>query len=142
MSVLALIKTWQVVKIHFPYFNLFYYNLISGEEYSEELTATSLINQCYRCVGKQWPAAVVLMVLGNILKYILDTDQQGGADLDTDKAFDKVSQSYCIIGILSQMIFLFFTSQICVFFRRKQKCALHLDAFVSIFFYFLFLFSE
>ena len=31
------------------------------------------------------------MVLGNILKYILDTDQQGGADLDTDKAFDKVN---------------------------------------------------
>jgi len=73
--------------------------LISGEEFSEELTATSLINQCYRCVGKQWPAAVVLVVLGNILKYMLDTDQQGGADLDTDKAFDKVSQCYCIIGI-------------------------------------------
>ena len=73
--------------------------MISGEEFSEELTATSLINQCYRCVGKQWPAAVVLVVLGNILKYLLDTDQQGGADLDTDKAFDKVSQCYCIIGI-------------------------------------------
>ena len=76
-----------------------YYNLISGEEISEDLTATSLINHCYRCVGKQWPAAVVLVVLGNILKYLLDTDQQGGADLDTDKAFDKVSQCYCIIGI-------------------------------------------
>ncbi|XP_023344467.1 thyroid adenoma-associated protein [Eurytemora carolleeae] len=62
---------------------------LTGEEFSEELTATSLINQCYRCVGKQWPAAVVLVVLGNILKYMLDTDQQGGADLDTDKAFDK-----------------------------------------------------
>ena len=63
--------------------------MVLGQELSEELAARSIINQCFRRVGRLWPAAVVLLVLGNILKYMLDIEQ--GADTDTDKAFDKVS---------------------------------------------------
>ena len=55
---------------------------------SSELSARSLAREFFRRVGRVWPAAGVMVVLGNIITHLFNTDTE--VDASSDKAFDKV----------------------------------------------------
>ena len=55
-----------------------------------ELAGRSLVAQCYRRLGRVWPAASVLVVLGNIVTNLILEEDEGAIESD-DRAFDKVN---------------------------------------------------
>jgi len=60
---------------------------LTGNEMSSELSARSLAREFFRRVGRVWPAAGVMVVLGNIITHLFNTDAE--VDASSDKAFDK-----------------------------------------------------
>ena len=65
--------------------------VILGDFVTLELAARSLVGQCFRHLGRMWPAAAVLVVLGHIVTNLIDADESRNLEvLDNDKAFDKV----------------------------------------------------
>ena len=53
-----------------------------------ELSGRSIVSQCFRRVGRVWPAAALLLILANIVTEIMDNE--AGTLVDNDRAFDKV----------------------------------------------------
>jgi len=63
---------------------------LTGDFVTLELAARSLVGQCFRHLGRMWPAAAVLVVLGHIVTNLIDADESRNLEvLDNDKAFDK-----------------------------------------------------
>ena len=65
------------------------YFALSGEDVAPEVAGGRLVACLVNEVGKAWPAATLLVILGALLTAMLDTDAESEVDTEFDRAFDK-----------------------------------------------------